>query len=145
MLSELTLLTSCTCPGHEIVFECIINGDSATIWHGTVLALEECDNDNIFLRHSDFNTTGGYMINKSCGTIGQVTGRAVSALNQIFVSQLTLNFSQTLSIILTSIAAGVILLILFSIITVLLVIMKKYYTKKATNDAVTLVNFKTSI
>ena len=131
------MLTSCTCPGHEIVFECIINGDSATIWHGT--ALEECDNDNILLRHSNFNTTGGYMINKSCGTIGQGTGRAVSALNQIFVSQLTLNFSPTLSIILTSIAAGVILLILFSIIIVLLVIMKKYYTKNATNDAVTLV------
>ena len=95
MLSELTMLTSCTCPGHEIVFECIVNGDSATIWHGT--ALEECDNDNILLRHSYFNTTGGYLISMMCDTIGQVTGRAVSALNQIFVSQLTLNFSQNLT------------------------------------------------
>lgn len=94
MSSELTMLTMCTCPGHELVFECITDDGAATIWHGT--ALDECDSE-IHLRHSQFNITDGYVISKTCGAIGQVTGRAVSAQNQIFVSHLTLNFSQNLS------------------------------------------------
>ena len=96
MLSDITMLTSCTCPGHEIVFECIIIDDgAATIWQGT--ALEECDNGILLLRHSQFNESYGYSLNRICGTIGQVTGRAVSAENQIYISQLILNFSQSLN------------------------------------------------
>ena len=94
MLSEITMLTSCTCPGHEIVFECINDDSAGTIWHGT--ALEECDKD-ITLRHSRFNESYGYTLNTTCGTIGQVTVRAVLAENQVHISQLILNFSQSLN------------------------------------------------
>ena len=89
------MLTSCTCPGHEIVFECIIDDGTTTIWQGT--ALEECESGNLLLRHSQFNESYGYSRNTTCGTIGQVTGRAVSAENQIYISQLALNFSQSLN------------------------------------------------
>ena len=95
MLLEITMLTSCTCPGYEIVFECINDNVGATIWQGT--ALEECDNGQILLRHSQFNESYSYTLNKTCGTIGKVTGRAVSAENQIHISQLIFNFSQSLN------------------------------------------------
>ena len=44
--SELTILTSCTCPGHQLIFECTIFGSGATVWTGT--ALDQCPGDQVF-------------------------------------------------------------------------------------------------
>ena len=52
------MITTCTCPGSEAVFECAVDGGGATIWQGT--ALEECAGGRIILRHSQFES--GYNI-----------------------------------------------------------------------------------
>ena len=75
--------------GQEVIYECTVSGSGATTWGGT--ALEECSQGKILLRHSDF--TPGYVINKTCGNNGLISGRAVSAENEIYTSQLILNVS----------------------------------------------------
>ena len=87
------MISSCTCPGHEVVFVCAVAGGGATIWQGT--ALEECANGRIILRHSQFES--GHNINQSCGVSGPVGGRAISVVNDSYISQLTVNVSQHLN------------------------------------------------
>ena len=91
--SKLTMLTSCICPGYEIVFECTVAGVGGTIWHGT--ALEECTDGRIILRHSQFES--GYNITQTCGASGTIIGHAVSVENDFYTSQLTINVSQHLN------------------------------------------------
>ena len=74
MGTELTLLTSCTCLGYEVVYECSVNGGGATIWQGTTF--EECGANRIVLRHSEFGSE--YDIRQECGDNGQIVGSAVS-------------------------------------------------------------------
>ena len=87
------MISSCTCRGYEAVFECTVFGDGATIWQGT--ALQQCAGQRIILRHSQFEP--GYNINQTCGSGGPVVGRAVSAVNGSYTSQLTINVSQQLN------------------------------------------------
>ena len=87
------MVTSCTCPGYEAVYECTVAGGGATFWLGT--ALEECTGGRIILRHSQFES--GYNINQTCGASGPVVGHAVSVLNDSYTSQLTINVSQNLT------------------------------------------------
>ena len=91
--NELRMITSCTCPGHEVVFECAVAGGGATIWQGT--ALEECNNGRIILRHSQFGS--GHNISHTCGASGSVVGRATSVVSDSYTSQLTINVSQHLN------------------------------------------------
>ena len=95
MQGELTTLSSCICPGYEAVFECVVTGSGATIWSGT--AFDNCTNinDRIILLHSRFNQRG-YNINDTCGDGGQIIGHAVSAVNNSYISQLTINITQSL-------------------------------------------------
>ena len=86
---------SCTCPGHEVVFDCNATGGSATIWQGS--ALEECDEGRILLCHCQFTNEDGYVISKTCGSSGQITARAVSVSMGSYVYQLTLIASQQLN------------------------------------------------
>ena len=93
MQGELTTLSSCICPGYEAVFECVVTGGGATIWN--VSAFDNCTNDRIILRHSLFNQSG-HNINDTCRGSGQVIGRAVSVVNNSYLSQLTINITQSL-------------------------------------------------
>ena len=93
MQGELSALSSCICPGYEAVFECVVTGGGATIWN--VSAFDNCTNDRIILRHSLFNQSG-YNINDTCRGSGQVIGRAVSVVNNSYISQLTINITQSL-------------------------------------------------
>ena len=94
-LCQQTTLTSCTCPGYEVVFECAVSGGFATIWQGTALA--NCGDSRISLRHSQFTREGGYTINRTCGSSRTITGQAVSVVNDTYVSQLTITASQELN------------------------------------------------
>ena len=90
MGNELTKVTSCTCPGYEAIFECIVVGQgttSVTIWQGT--ALEECASGKIKFRHSQIRS--GSVVNATCGTS---IGRAISLINDSYTSQLVINVSQ---------------------------------------------------
>ena len=91
---ELTTLSSCICPGHEVAFECVVTGDGATIWNGR--ALEHCSDDRITLCHSQFNQFG-YSLNETCGDSGPIIAHAVSVVNDSYTSQLIIfNVSQSL-------------------------------------------------
>ena len=85
------MTTSCSCLGYEVVFECVVLGDGATVWQGT--ALKECMNSRIVLRHSEFFESAGHNISQTCGASGQVVGRTISVVNDSFISQLTINAS----------------------------------------------------
>lgn len=99
-VSKLSLITSktCICPGKEAIFQCSVTNSSTTVWQGT--ALRECWGDNVIvLRHSQFGS--GHVINKTCGPIGEVIGESVSIDNDssiapVYVSRLTINFSENL-------------------------------------------------
>ena len=90
--SNLEIVSSCTCPGYEVVFECAVSGGGSTTWQGTALA--NCDRSRIILRHSEFTKEGGYVINKMCGSSGTITGQAVSVVNDTYLSQLTITASE---------------------------------------------------
>ena len=91
--NKLTVITSCTCPGNEVVFECAVAGGGATIWQGT--ALEECAGGRIILRHSQFEY--GHNVSQTCGANGPVVGRATSVVSDSYTSQLIINVSQHLN------------------------------------------------
>ena len=87
---ELSSLSTCTCFGHEVIYECAVSGSGATSWEGT--ALESCSRSTILLRHSEFNNSN-YGINTTCGTSEHIYSRAVSSDNGVYTSQLILNVS----------------------------------------------------
>ena len=101
------MITSCTCLGYEVVYECAVAGGGATIWQGT--ALEECTNGRVLLRHTQFESK--INIYKTCGASGSVVGHAISVMddsysavndsssvmNGSYTSQLTINVSQHLN------------------------------------------------
>ena len=96
MHGELTTLSSCICPGHEAVFECVVTGGGATIWSGT--AFDRCSSDAsaITLRHSQFMNQSGYSLSQNCSDSASIIGRAVSVVNDSYTSQLIVNVSQSL-------------------------------------------------
>ena len=85
----LTSVTTCTCLGQEVVYECTVSGSGATNWSGT--ALEECSQGRILLRHSDYRP--GYIVSMICGTNGLITTHSVSVENGTYTSQLHLIIS----------------------------------------------------
>ena len=72
------------------MFRCTVDGGVTTVWQGS--ALENCSDSPIILRHSQFRN--GHTINKTCGTLGQVIGEAISTENGSYTSQLTINITQ---------------------------------------------------
>ena len=79
--------------GCELVVECAVTDGGATIWQGTIF--NGCQNENIILRHSLFNTSG-IVMHTSCGTKGPVVGRSVSVAGGSFTSQLLVNINEYL-------------------------------------------------
>lgn len=86
-------LTSCVCPGHEIVFECTVEDELTTIWQGTIF--DECADSDIVLSHIPFDSN--VTRSRNCSDTGLVLGQLVSAVNDIYRSQLTLIFNQQLN------------------------------------------------
>ena len=87
--NELTILTSCTCPGHQLILECTAFGSGATVWTGT--ALDQCPGGQVFMRHSEFQSGRTWTCN------GQVIGRTVGVSNQSYTSQLAVTVSNGLN------------------------------------------------
>ena len=87
--SELTILTSCSCPGHQLIFECTAFGSGATVWRGT--ALDQCPGGQVFMRHSEFQSGRTWTCN------GQIVGRTVGISNQVYTSQLAVTVSNGLN------------------------------------------------
>lgn len=87
--SGLTLLTSCTCPGYQLIFECTVFGGGATVWRGT--ALDQCPRGQLFMRHSEFQSGRTW----TCIN-GQIIGRTVSVSNLSYTSQLAVTVSNGL-------------------------------------------------
>jgi hypothetical protein len=84
------LTTSCICSGQEAVFRCTVDGGVTTVWGGS--ALENCSDDSVILRHSQFST--GLTINKTCGTTGQVFGQSISVEDGSYTSKLIIENTQ---------------------------------------------------
>ena len=85
-------VSSCVCPGCELVVECTITGGGVTVWQGTIF--DGCLNKKITLRHNGF--ISGIIIQESCGTRGPVIGRSISVADGSFTSQLLVNISEDL-------------------------------------------------
>jgi hypothetical protein len=92
--NELRVISSCSCPGCELVVECTITGGSGvvTVWQGTIF--DGCLNEKITLRHSGF--ISGIEIQESCGARGPVVGRSASVAGGSFTSQLLVNITEDL-------------------------------------------------
>jgi hypothetical protein len=86
--SEFTVLTSCTCPGHQLVFECTAVGPAATLWSGT--ALEQCPGGQIFMRHSDYQSGRSWTCN------GKIVGNTIGVSNRSYTSQVAVTVSDGL-------------------------------------------------
>ena len=88
--NEFRVVSSCACPGCELVVECTITGGGATVWQGTIF--NGCQNDKITLRHSQFSS--GIEVHESCGTMQPIVGRSVAVADGSFTSQLIVNISE---------------------------------------------------
>ena len=88
----LTQVTSCTCPGQQLVFECTVVGDGGTYWQGT--ALQNCSGGRLLVRHSQFES--GRNTTETCGSTGLVVSVPFSRANDSYNTQLIINASQYL-------------------------------------------------
>ena len=75
----------CKCPGDTLTFECSVVGESygITIWRGT--ALDECEDQEISLRHDRFTEPMG--ARKSCNN-NSIVGQSLGVENRCYSSQL---------------------------------------------------------
>lgn len=82
----LTMLSGCTCPGHNQIYECTVVGEGATIWKGTLF---ECvaTNNEIVLFHEYSN---GISSSQRVCNNGTITGRIIRAENGTYTSQVTI-------------------------------------------------------
>ena len=83
--NELMVLNSCTCSGHNQVYECTVVGEGATVWKGTAF---ECaaTNNEIVLFH-EYNN--GMSSNQRMCNNGTIVGRIIMAENGTYTSQVT--------------------------------------------------------
>ena len=91
--NELRDVSSCVCPGCELVVECTVTDGGVTVWQGTIF--DGCQNEKITLRHSAF--TLGIIIRELCGTRGLVVGRSISVAGGSYTSQLLVNITEELN------------------------------------------------
>ena len=82
---QLVALDECTCPGHELRFQCTVMGGGFTIWRGT--ALNGCSNNRIQLRHTQFED--GLAVGQ-CNN-GAITGHGLRRVGLNFTSELAIH------------------------------------------------------
>ena len=85
------LTNNCTCPGHNLTFECSVNGvvGGSTVWSGN--AIRQCMVP-IFLRHRDFTPGTSRVCNN-----GDMIIRSLRAESNCYVSQMNILFSANLN------------------------------------------------
>ena len=69
------LLSSCTCIGSSLIYECTAVGPGATIWKGSAFNCPETVNE-VQLLHSQFRNQDRYTTMETCNN-GQIVGYAV--------------------------------------------------------------------
>ena len=88
----------CDCYGcnNTFVLECSVLGGGATIWQGTLF--NQCQNqENIILRHSQFNNITGTAINYTCDGSISISAHAVDVNENAYTSRLTVVLSEDLT------------------------------------------------
>ena len=80
-----------SCPGDVLTTECAITGGTATVWLGTAF---HCAGNKIVLRHSLFGES--YNLIRSCNN-GAIVTRALGAVNDSYISQLSVTVSLELN------------------------------------------------
>ena len=73
------------------MFRCNVVGLGVTIWQGTLFDL--CIDGTILLRHTEFSDGFETGITRMCGTNGEINGRGIGVMGNVFTSQLTVNVS----------------------------------------------------
>ena len=76
----------CDCYGcnNTFVLECSVLGGGATIWQGTLF--NQCQNqENIILRHSQFNNITGTVINYTCDGSISISAHAVDVNENAYI------------------------------------------------------------
>ena len=92
-LGQLVVLSDCVCPGHELRLQCTVVGSGATVWRGTAFnCIYNCHND-IFLRHSQFESG----ISRECNN-GRIIGRSINTTSDSdgvkYISQLIIQLDE---------------------------------------------------
>ena len=54
--NQLTQLYDCVCPGENLIYECTVCGEGATVWTGSAFF---CTGNEIILRHSEYGSISG--------------------------------------------------------------------------------------
>ena len=95
--NTLVQLGDIVCPGQEVIYECTICGDGATVWTGSLF---DCTSGDITLRHSGFE---GGLATGECNN-GALIARSTRIITinstSCFISQL--KFSASLDLVIES-------------------------------------------
>ena len=88
--SGLLLINDCSCPGHNLTFECVINGtnEGTTVWKGAALQ-DTCMLPEILLLHREFEGTFG---DSECTGGGTIAWRTLGIENNFYRSQLNITY-----------------------------------------------------
>ena len=83
-------LTSCTCPGYTVTYECTVMGGIGTVWRGSAINCENSANE-VFLLHNRFGLSDRDYT-KTCNN-GTISGRGVRVTGGFYTSQLSVKIS----------------------------------------------------
>ena len=90
--SQFTAINDCICPGYNSLYECTVTGGIATVWMGSVINCQLADNEIILSHNTNFTSLRA----ETCNS-GAVTGRAIRAENETYISQLMVKVSTELN------------------------------------------------
>ena len=93
MTVRLAKLTSCTCPGYIVTYECTVMGGLGTVWRGSAFNCEISANE-IVLLHSRFGLSDRDYT-KTCNN-GAISGYGVTVSNGFYTSQVNVTISREL-------------------------------------------------
>lgn len=84
------MTNDCSCPGHNLTFECVINGtnEGTTVWKGAALR-DVCMLSEILLLHREFTRASG---DSEC-TEGIISWRTLGVESNFYISQLNITFT----------------------------------------------------
>ena len=93
--SELLQITECICPGHELIYQCTVCGDGATVWTGSFF---NCANNDIVLSHRLFEDES--RTRRECNN-GAVTAHSIGVLREnatnCYISQLVISLNAAIN------------------------------------------------
>ena len=82
-------VNDCTCQGHNVIYECTVSGNGATVWKGSAF---DCSlpNNEITIFHT-INYTSERP--QTCNGNGAIIVHAIGAENNSYISQITIQVS----------------------------------------------------